>query len=93
MMFRESKHIARKEYTCNASEWIDNGEVLKNLCDYDFTFAELRQMVKARNNDWCILPGQEYIKQIGKHEGCFYVWRAIPAIHAICLKHDIYEYD
>lgn len=91
-MLRESKPIARKTYTCNASEWLYNGGLDDFVFHYEPTCAELRAIVKARRNGWCIVPGQQYIKQVGKYEGDFYVWRAIPAIHAICLKYDLYEY-
>lgn len=87
-----SRHVARKKYTCNACEWISEWIGCREPHDYKFTYAELREIVKARRNAWCIVPGQEYIKQPQVYDGHFFVWRAIPAIHAICLKYDLYEW-
>lgn len=87
----DTKHIARKRYVCNACEWIEN-DLADHLYYYKFTCAELREIVKARRNRWCIVPGQQYRKQVGIESGDFYVWRVIPAIDAICRKYDIYEY-
>lgn len=87
----DTKHIARKTYTCNACEWIEN-VVVDNLYDYEFTYAELREIVKARRNRWRIVPGQLYRKVVEVEDGYLSVWRVIPAIDAICRKHDIYEY-
>ena len=86
-----SEHVARKQYTCNACEWVDN-VLLEYRHEYDLTCAELREIVKARRNNWQIVPGQRYIREVQKYEGELLVWRAIPAIHAICLKYDIYDY-
>lgn len=86
-----SRHVARKAHTCNACEWIEN-VVVDDLYYYKFTYAELREIVKARRNRWRIMPGQEYVRQVQIYDNGIYTWRAIPAIHAICLKHDIYEY-
>ncbi len=89
---RATNHIARKKYTCNACEWISEWIGHAGCYDYEFTYAELREIVKARRNAWSIVPGQEYIKQPQIYDGHFFVWRAIPAIHRICLKYDLYEY-
>lgn len=88
----DTVHIARKTYTCNACEWIV-GDVVDNLHDYKFACAELREIVKARRNRWQIVPGQLYRKVVEVVDGDLSVWRVIPAIDAICRKHDIYEYD
>lgn len=88
----DSKHVARKTYTCNACEWIEN-VVVDNLHDYEFTCAELREIVKARRNGWRIVPGQGYRRQVTVEGGHLYVWRVLPAIDAICRKYDIYEFE
>lgn len=88
----DTKHIARKTYICNACEWIEN-DVVGNLHNHEFTCAELREIVKARRNRWCIVPGQLYRRIVSVDSGDLCVWRVIPAIDAICHKHDIYEFD
>lgn len=84
----DTKPVARKTYRCMASEWIENV-----LNDEEWTYAELRQLVKARRQNWQILPGQQYVKQVAVDNGEFYTFRAIPEMHALCLKYDLYEYD
>lgn len=88
----DTKHIARKTHVCNACEWVEN-IVVDNLHDYNFTCTELREIVKARRNKWQIVPGQQYRKVVEVIDGRLEVWRALPAIDAICRKYDIYEYD
>ena len=84
----EYSHRAAKDHFCSACEWIR--ELLYN---YEFTFAERRIIIKARKNGWMIKKGEEYIIQNSVSNGEFYAFKAIPAIHDICLKYDIYEED
>lgn len=86
-MIAESRHKARKKYRCNAGEWVQDV-----VYDLDFTYAELRAIVKARRNNWCIMPGEEYIRQIQVENGKLFTWRAIPAMHEICCKYEIYDW-
>lgn len=83
--------VARKRYTCNACEWIEY-DLNEHIFYHQFTYAELREIVKARRNNWCIVPGQHYVKVVRVYEGRLEVWRAIPAIHNICLRYDMYDY-
>lgn len=85
-----TRPVARKRYLCNACEWIA-ALLPYDLTDYKLTCSELREVVRARRNNWQIVPGQQYIREIQKEDGELVVWRAIPAIDAICRKYDIYE--
>lgn len=71
-----------------ASDWIINGDV----DPMRLTFAERRQIVKARRNGWLIKAGEQYVKQAIKDCGDFGSFVAIPALHEICLKYDLYEH-
>ncbi len=82
----EDSHIAAKDHHCSACEWLS-----ESLNDYAFTFSERRAIVKARKNRWMIKKGEKYIVQNNVQDGEFYVFKAIPAIHKICIEHDIYE--
>lgn len=93
MLIRKSTHVARKTYTCDASEWLHNGDLRGFIYDCKPTYAELRAIAKAKRNCWRIVLGQEYIKEVGRYQGDFYTWRAIPEIDAICRKYNLYEYD
>lgn len=86
IILSESTPIAAKDHRCSACDWLS--EVLH---DYEFTFAERREIVKARKNGWMIKKGEEYIVQNNVDCGEFYVFKAIPAIHDICLNYNLYE--
>jgi len=80
---------AKKDYICDACD---------SLCDYlfeseitGFTIAEYRAIVRAKRNRFMIKKGQEYLRQANVCGGDFMVFRAIPEIHDICLKYDIYQ--
>jgi hypothetical protein len=76
---------AKKDYVCNACEWLFESELT------GFSIAEYRAMVKARRNRYMIKKGQEYLRQANVCGGDFMVFRAIPEIHDICLKYDMYQ--
>ena len=80
--------VARKNYPCDACDWIFNGDEITR--DY-YTYAELRVLAKARKNKYQILKGEKYIKAVGTCGGDFFVFRGIPAVNDICRKYDIYE--
>ena len=87
----ESTPVARKNYGCDACNWISEGmpDVLEGL-----SYSEIRAIVKARNNGWRIMKGQKHLQAtIVSCDGDLVSWRAIPAIHDICMEHDIYDYD
>ena len=79
--------IAKKDYHCEASDWIDNtiGWDAEEFDDKDRTVIK-----KAREEDCRILKGTKYLKVSGKWEGEFETFRARQDLHSICLKHDLY---
>lgn len=84
-IIRESKPKARKRYRCEACEFLQD-----ELGWETFTLAECRLIVKARRNGWCIVPGRQYIRQFNT-DGCdTWTFRAIPEMHELCIKHDLY---
>lgn len=52
---------------------------------------EMREIAKAKRNNWQIQIGQQYIRQNNIQDGEIYTFKAIPAIDEICLNHDLYE--
>jgi len=86
-VIHESRPIARKAYWCNACEFI------RECSDWDyrdFAMSDLRLIVKARRNGWKIQPGQRYIRQFNSDYGETWTFRAIPEMHEICRKYDLY---
>lgn len=89
-VIHQSKQVARKEYDCDASIFIT-----ECLLPYDtspLTFTEKRQVVIARRNNYKIQKGQVYIRQFNNQEGQVFTFRAIPEMHAICVRLKLY-YD
>jgi hypothetical protein len=87
----ENKTIAhsQKEYKCDACLFMRDS--LSELSPGMLTFAELREIVKAKQDNYKILKGQPYGKQFNKLYGEEpYTFRYRPAIHEICLKYELY---
>jgi len=72
-----------------ASDWIVNGDLSETFRCCDWT--EKRAIIKARRNNWKIQPGQRYIRQAVVWEGRLGTFKAIPEMHDICVKYDLYE--
>lgn len=86
-LIRESFPKAKKEYVCNAFEWLDNQVYF--ITD-EMTSEEKRIYEEVSKRKGKIQKGERYIKQIGIYEGEFSTFRAIPEIHEICLKYNLY---
>jgi len=84
----ESKPKARKNYRCDACDWLFNTD----FQEAGLSFAEYRSIVKAKRNGYEIVKGQTYIKQSGVYEGELCTFRAIPEIHDICLEYGFYDH-
>ena len=84
-LISETRPKARKQYQCDACSVFNERGELKDL-----TIDEKDDYLKAQANDYMILPGETYIKQIVKDDviGTF---RAIPAIFDICVKYDLFD--
>lgn len=86
---RLSKHVARKRYECNACLFLC--DILQDIRSRpQFTYQEWREIVKAKRNNWCIVPGQSYLYFFARDNGETFVTRSIPTIHDICVKYDLY---
>lgn len=82
---RSEEPIARKEYWCDASEY-----VRESLSQTEFTYAEYREIVKAKRQGWKIKAGQKYVKQVQSDGGEIITYRAIPAMNDLCYKYDLF---
>lgn len=82
---------ARKEHSCDACEYMLNFGTFNEFCqNTTLTFAEKRSLVRAKQNKYKIHKGDSYIRQFNSQEGQIYEFKAIPEIHAICIKYDVY---
>ena len=87
-LIKEVESIARKEYQCNASLFVE--PCLFDLIG-DLSFSEKRAVVQARRDGWKILKGQRYIRQTIKFEGEISTVHSRVDMHRICLNHDLYQ--
>ena len=79
--------IAKKDYHCQASDWIDN-TLGWNEAEYD---EEDRPIIlKAKAENFKILKSTRYVKVTGKWEGEFDTFRAREDLDAICRKYELY---
>ena len=85
---------AKRKHLCNACEWIRMGGTFNELVrDYPkLTFSEKRALALAKENGYYIHKGSPYIKQSNKEGSEIWTFKAIPEIHAICVKHDLYDF-
>lgn len=74
---------SKKHYRCDASEqWWRSGYTIA-----DCETSDQRLIVEAAEADkWRILPGQEYRKIIGTHDGDFCTYRARPGMYSVCKE-------
>lgn len=87
-ILNESMPKARRSYPCDACHF-----VFEHVNQGVFTPDEYRYIVRAKRNDCMIQPGQKYIKQVAVIDGDFGVFRAIPEMHDIAHKYDLYQED
>lgn len=78
--------VARKEYHCQAWDWIDNA----GYDEGDYEPEDWETIEKARTEGFKILPGTKYVCTHGKWEGEFTTFRARNDLHHICLDYDLY---
>ena len=83
----ESNPVARKEHDCCASDFI----LSTGISGFGYSFAELRVIAKAKANGYKIQKGERYLRQGNVCDGELYTFKAIPAMHDICIRHGLYE--
>ena len=86
-LLTNKKPKARKVYHCMAWDWLEQAWPLGE----HLTFSEMREVVKAKRNKYRIKKGEQYLYQTGIQDGDLVTFRAIPAIHDICIKYDFYD--
>lgn len=87
-IIHESKPTARKEYNCDACNFLFN---LSDICELGLSLSEYRSVAKAIQNNYRIQKGSKYVRQFNTDGSEAWTFRAIPEINDICLKFDLYE--
>lgn len=88
-VIKQSYHTARKDYHCDACEWIHNNDGFRQM---KLTFSEWRSVVRAKKNNWKIKKGEKYLYQFNRYSSDVYSLKMIPEIHKICYKYKLYEF-
>lgn len=84
---------ARKDYYCDAWVFLEQyGSLRQIINELNITFAEKRVIIKTWKDGRKIRKGTKYTKQNNKMSGDVYTFRAIPEIHEVCIKNEMY-YD
>ena len=86
-LIREEMPIARKDYSDDAIYWIYESGFYPD----ELTAEENEQVDQARENNYTIKKGTEYLKITYNDGGELITFRAIPELNDICLKYDLYE--
>lgn len=82
-LLRHEYQIARKDYNCDGCRDL----LYVGVDGMGLTISELREVVKAKRQQYKILPGQRYLKQVTVDNGTIYTWRCLPEIHEIMNNH------
>ncbi len=84
----ETNPVARKEHDCLACDWLNKSGYANEA---DLTPSEWQAYQLAESDCFKIKKGDIYVRQNNKFDGEVYTFKAIPAIHDICIKYDLYE--
>jgi len=91
-MLSQKIRTARKEYNCNACEWIMNSDIMTDPSYFEVTFSDKRKLVKIRQEHFKILKGTKYIDYNGKDGGELFNAKSRIDANDICQKYELYEY-
>ena len=83
----ETEPKARKDYHCQASDWIENS----GLCEGDYDACDWVTIKKAKSENFRILKGEKYICVRGIWNGVASTFRARIDLDSICKKYELYD--
>ena len=87
-IIRIAKQIANAQYECNACLHIEAAG-LRNI---PYSFMELRAILREREAGYKIRPGEEHeVVWFKTDSGGIGRYRQKPAMHNICVKHELYH--
>lgn len=84
----ETMPIAKKDYNCDAAEWICNVSLQDDLYEPE----DLAIIKQAKDEGWKIKKGTKYLRISGKFKGVWCTFRARLDLNDICHKYNIYIY-
>ena len=81
---------ARKQHVDDCGPWLEQF-ITEDRCFEGLTISEVKEIIKARNRGWVILPGERYCRAVNKDEGEIYVFKSTPALIEICQKLELWD--
>lgn len=87
-VYEVTNPVARKEYNCDA---YDHLQLSIGLCKSEFQPGDWEILMKAKQENFKILPGVKYLKCKGIYDGEPTTFRARFDIDTICKDYDIYD--
>lgn len=83
---------ARKDHRCDACYWLHNesSDIDYLVKERGITNDEINNIEGARKRNWKVKKGDVYVYQASVDNGEINIFKAIPAIHDICLKYGLY---
>lgn len=82
----QSNPIARKDYYCDCCQLIRD-----SLPYIKFAFADLRKIVRARQDGWMIKKGNKYEYQFNTDGGDAWTFRGRLDMYELCNKYDLFD--
>ena len=89
-VIKEYIRVAKKDHRDDSAEWIQNGLLDHRPIGEGLSFTDWRCIAQLKAKGWKIKKGQTYIEQHNKQDGKIYVFRTLPEILKICIKHKLY---
>ena len=84
---REGLRDATKDHKCMASDWLIKLDMAL------LSFTEKKTIIKARRNGFRIEKGSIYRQNGCRYKGRFYSYKAIPAMHDLCIKYELFDFN
>jgi hypothetical protein len=90
-ILKEKRRIAKKEYDCDACENLNADDFMSNPKSYGVSFADMRIMVKIRQEKFKVLKGTAYLYQVGIYDNSFYAIHCRFDAVELCRKYELFE--
>ena len=82
--------VAKKQYVDDCWPWLEQFMAEDRDCT-SLTISEVKEIIKARNRGWVILPGERYCRTVNKDDGEIYVFKSNPTLIGICQKLKLWD--
>ncbi len=89
-VLRERYQIAKKDHPCDACENLYGSDAFSDPKELGFSFADMRILVKIKQEGYKVLKGTRYLYQVGIFDGFYSAHCRLDAVY-LNQKYDLYE--